>query len=91
MPIVYKKEHLSSVIAVWESNEESDFLIQKAVLTADEMALLRNFKSDSRKREFLTVRALLQELFPAEKLLINYSKNGKPNLSGKKNISISHT
>ena len=91
MPIVYKKEHLSSVIAVWESNEESDFLIQRAVLTADEMALLRNFKSDSRKREFLTVRALLQELFPAEKLLINYSKNGKPNLSGKKNISISHT
>lgn len=91
MPIVYKKEHLSSVIAVWESIEDFDFLIKKALLTTDEIALLRNFKSESRQREFLTVRALLKELFPTEKLLINYSKNGKPNLSGKKNISISHT
>ena len=91
MPIVYKKEHLSSIIAVWESNEDSESLIKKAILNTDEMALLRNFKSESRKREFLTVRALLNELFPSEKLLINYSKNGKPNLSGKKNISISHT
>ncbi len=91
MPIVYKKEHLSSIIAVWESNEDSDFLIKKSNLTTDELALLRNFRSESRKREFLTVRALLSELFPTEKLLINYSKNGKPNLSGNKNISISHT
>ena len=91
MPIVYKKEHLSSVIAVWESTEDSDILIKIAALSADEMALLRNFKSEGRKREFITVRALLKELFPSEKLTINYSKNGKPNLSGNKNISISHT
>ena len=91
MPIVYQKEHLSSVIAVWDSIEDTDFLIKKAFLTTDEIALLRNFRSDSRKREFLTVRALLNEIFPSEKLLISYSKNGKPNLAGKKNISISHT
>ncbi len=91
MPIVYKKAHLSSVIAVWESTEDHGYLIEKAQLSVDEMALLRNFKSESRKREFLTVRTLLKELFPNENLLISYSKNGKPNLNNKKNISISHT
>ena len=91
MPIVYKKAHLSSIIAVWESTEDLNFLVKKAQLSADELALLRNFKSDSRKREFLTVRVLLKELFPSENLFITYSKNGKPNLDGNKNISISHT
>ena len=91
MPIVYKKAHLSSIIAVWESTEDLNFLVKKAQLSADELALLRNFKSESRKREFLTVRVLLKELFPSENLIISYSKNGKPNLNGNKNISISHT
>lgn len=91
MPIVYKKDRQSSIIAVWDSTEDTDFLIKKAGLTNDEMALLRSFKSESRKKEFLTVRALLQELFPDEKLLITYASNGKPYLSNGKNISISHT
>ncbi len=91
MPIVYQKVHLSSHLAVWESTEELDLLFKKALLSNDEVALFRNFKSESRKREFLTVRVLLNELFPNQKLSILYSKTGKPNLAGSMNISISHT
>ena len=91
MPIVYQKEHLSSIIAIWESTEDLELLFEKAMLSTLEVAQLRSFRSESRKREFLTVRTLLNTLFPSEKLTINYSTNGKPFLSGNRNISISHT
>jgi 4'-phosphopantetheinyl transferase len=91
MPIIYKQEHSETTIAVWESVEDSEFLFNKAGLSADEIALYRNFKSESRKREFLTVRALLRQLFPQKELLISYSSNGKPSLNNGEGISISHT
>src|SRR5437868_6342492 len=91
MPIVYQKKHLSHTLAIWESTEDHDFLIKKAVLSDEEKVVYRTFKSESRQREFLTVRALLNELFPDNKFVIRYSSNGKPTLTDSKNISISHT
>lgn len=54
----------------------------------------RHFKSSHRQHEWLTVRAMLRQIFGAD-ASISYDKNGKPYLniseSDAKNISISHS
>ncbi len=49
------------------------------------------FHSDSRKKEFLTIRVLLAVMTGDHSLRIYHHANGRPLLSNGKNISISHT
>lgn len=90
MPIVHQKDHLSSKIAIWQITESLDELLKLAVLNTDERSTLMNFKSESRKLEYLTVRALLRSLYPDLQLSISYNENGKPFLH-EMGISISHS
>lgn len=90
MPIVHQKEHLSSKIAIWQITETVDELLKIAVLSDDEKVTLMNFKSESRRLEFLTVRALLKAIYPDRQLTISYNANGKPFLL-EMGISISHS
>lgn len=90
MPIVHQKEHLSTKITIWEITEDTEDLYQLANLKSNELLICRQFKSESRTKEFLTVRALLRLIYPNENLFIEYNKDGKPLLRNR-SISISHS
>ena len=90
MPIVHQKEHLSCFIAIWQITENFDELLQLAKLSSGELATFHAFKSDSRKKEYLTVRALLKTIYPEQDYVLFYDKHGKPHLNDR-GISISHS
>lgn len=80
-----------SILGVWKIEEDLDTLLQLLVLDNDEKKKYKSFSSNSRKLEFLSVRALLSELLGKEAKIV-YNKNNKPFLKdGSRFISISHS
>lgn len=80
-----------SILGVWKIEEDIDTLLKMVVLDNDEKKKLKSFSSNSRKLEFLSVRALLAELIGKEAKIV-YNKNNKPFLKdGSRFISISHS
>jgi 4'-phosphopantetheinyl transferase len=80
-----------SVLGVWKIEEDINTLLDLVVLDADEKKRYRGFKSNSRRSEFLSVRALLAELLGKEAKIV-YNKNNKPFIkSGSHFISITHS
>jgi 4'-phosphopantetheinyl transferase len=80
-----------SILGVWKIEEDLDTLLDLDVLDNDEKKKYRSFSSNSRKLEFLSVRALLSELIGKEARIV-YNKNNKPFLKdGSRFISISHS
>jgi 4'-phosphopantetheinyl transferase len=80
-----------SILGVWKIEEEIDSLLDLVVLDNDEKKKYKGFSSNSRKLEFLSVRALLSELIGKETKIV-YNKNNKPFLKdGSRFISISHS
>jgi len=85
----YLNEH--SVLGVWKIEEDLKTLHDMVVMDADDRKRYRVFASTSRKLEFLSVRALLQELLGKEARIV-YNKNNKPFLKdGSRFVSISHS
>jgi len=80
-----------SILGVWKIEEDLDTLLELVVLDNDEKKKYNSFSSNSRKLEFLSVRALLADLIGKE-AKIAYNKNNKPFLKdGSRFISISHS
>jgi len=80
-----------SILGVWKIEEDQDSLMKLVVLDNDEKKKYKGFSSNSRKLEFLSVRALLAELIGKEAGIV-YNKNNKPFLKdGSRFISISHS
>lgn len=80
-----------SILGVWKIEEDLDSLLQLVVLDNDEKKKYKSFSSNSRKLEFLSVRALLADLIGREAKIV-YNKNNKPFLKdGSRFISISHS
>ena len=74
-----------SILGVWKIEEDLNTLLELASLDNDEKKKYKSFSSNSRKLEFLSVRALLAEL-------IGRDANNKPFLKdGSRFISISHS
>jgi 4'-phosphopantetheinyl transferase len=81
----------SSILGVWKIEEDIDTLLSMVVLDNEEKKKYKSFTSNSRKLEFLSVRALLSELLGKEASIV-YNKNNKPFLKdGSRFISISHS
>lgn len=92
MPEVWQKTGENFRIIVWHSTEPLNELLTKAFLSEMELERWKSFRSESRKREWLTVRIVLNILLPhLNSGSINYDKNGKPHLIGESSISISHS
>ena len=92
MPVTWRKKENNFSIVVWKSNEPLSVLLQYAALSRNETLEWNSFKSESRKREWLTVRSALQILIPgANGSSIYYDLNGKPQLLTEGFISISHS
>jgi 4'-phosphopantetheinyl transferase len=80
-----------TAIGVWNIEEDLDALLNKVPMEADDIKRFSSFRSNSRKLEFLSVRALLIELLD-ENARIVYNKNNKPFIKdGSQFISISHS
>ncbi|MGA2407068.1 MAG: 4'-phosphopantetheinyl transferase superfamily protein [Bacteroidales bacterium] len=80
-----------SILGVWKIEEDLNTLLDLVVLDNDEKKKYKGFSSNSRKLEFLSVRALLAELIGKEAKIV-YNKNNKPFLKdGSRFISISHS
>jgi 4'-phosphopantetheinyl transferase len=80
-----------SILGVWKIEEDIEALLELVVLDTDERKRYKSFSSNSRKLEFLSVRALLSELLGKDAKIV-YNKNNKPFLKdGSRFISISHS
>jgi len=80
-----------SILGVWKIEEDLETLMNLVVLDSEEKKKYKGFRSNSRKLEFLSVRALLAELIGKEAGIV-YNKNNKPFLKdGSRFISISHS
>jgi 4'-phosphopantetheinyl transferase len=80
-----------SVLGVWKIEEDINALLELVTLDADDKKRYKGYSSNSRKLEFLSVRALLSELVGNDARIV-YNKNNKPFLKdGSRFISITHS
>ncbi len=80
-----------TVLGVWKIEEDIKTLLDSVVLEGEDKKKYKVFASNSRKLEFLSVRALLAELLGKDARIV-YNKNNKPFLKdGSRFISISHS
>ena len=94
MPVLFK-DFLpnGSIIGVWQISESDSELYNKIKITPEEEKILQTYKHENRKKQWLSYRALIQELIE-ENFHISYSDCGKPFLKIQKNnkhISITHS
>ena len=77
-------------IYVWDMTETEEELLATTSVPDDELEELSYIKGESRRREKLATRALLNTIFP-EKLYLGHHDNGKPYLHNTAvEISITH-
>jgi 4'-phosphopantetheinyl transferase len=80
-----------SILGVWKIEEDLPALLASVTLDIEEKKKYKGFRSNSRKLEFLSVRALLSELLGKDARIV-YNKNNKPFLKeGSHFISITHS
>lgn len=80
-----------SILGVWKIEEDLETLLGMVTLNPEEKKRYKSFSSNSRKLEFLSVRALLSEMTGKEASIV-YNKNNKPFIKdGSRFISISHS
>lgn len=84
MGIIKKIEENNCSIIVWDMCESLDELM----ILGKEFNT-KNYKTEKRKKEFLTSRIILKEIYPKER--ISYNEFGAPELSNGTFISISHS
>ncbi len=84
------QEDAIGLLGVWNLTESSNSLSVRFSFTEKERNQFHTIKNEKRKREFLAVRLLLQEMMQ-QKMEIIYNEAGKPSIEGKLNISIAHS
>jgi phosphopantetheine--protein transferase-like protein len=92
MPL-FKQLHISKDcnLFIWKIDEGLGQLKNQVQLTEKEFEKFNAFGSESRKKEYLTTRLLVQKYISAE-LRIENNEHGKPFLVGSElNISVTHT
>jgi len=88
--IAYTFSRNNNTIAIVPIQEDSEELLSRLSLKDHYLPLIEKM-SESRKREWLTIRVLLKEMLGEEKVIL-YNSIGKPYLSDNSfHISISHT
>ena len=90
MAITYINRSGALAVYVWEITEDVDVLYRKAELTPEECEQYKAFRAESRKRQWLAVRACLNKVL-TKKTLIAYDADGRPSIENDTlHISISH-
>jgi 4'-phosphopantetheinyl transferase EntD len=91
MGFVKKIKNNLGTIGIWKFDESSEELATRISLNPEEQLKYKNLKVEKRKKEFLALRILLQELLMA-KCEVYYGKYGNPQLKNYNlHLSISHS
>ncbi len=89
--IVKKSVDEDCLLGIWEITEDFDTLRAKVKLVPDEIITLDSFLCQQRKLEWLSVRALINEVLEKDNQII-YNEEHKPFLADNSHkISISHS
>ena len=79
-------------IGLWEITEDYETLFGMTYLNDEDLRRLNSFRSLNRKIEWLSVRALLQQMTRPDARIVYHQQTNKPFLDdGSYNISISHS
>ena len=91
MGVIVKKEINDCLLGIWEIKEDFDSLFSRLNLDEDEIETLYGFANESRRIEWLSVRALINDMTGKDSRII-YNAFRKPFLkTNTYHISISHS
>jgi len=93
MPLYLEKKINGSRLAIWQMTETVEELFSQSALSEEIKSEVGNFRSETRRKEWLTLRILLKDVLGvAQYDDITYDDKGKPHLKGGSGyISFSHT
>ncbi len=78
-------------LGMWQMESSPEELLENNDCLKAYAQDVANYKSTTRKMEYLAERALLHALFPTDTPKITHNEDGKPLLTNQHAISISHT
>jgi len=94
MPVFFKKQINDNIlIGVWKISESLEWLVSNIILDKEDSEIFNSFKTELRKKHWLTYRILLKELIDSKSdIKILYDKSGKPHIKNSNYyISVSHS
>jgi phosphopantetheinyl transferase (holo-ACP synthase) len=94
MPLVYYNKISEGLeLGIWNITESIDELFKYLYLNKEEFATLDSFKSEKRKKQWMSYRALIRSIVQSDFIYrIYYDDNNKPYLvNPPRAISVSHT
>ncbi len=93
MPLLCR-QHIApdALLGIWQMDEDEALLLSRFPFLRQHMEQLNaRCRNATRRREWLSVRALLATLLNDDTIRIDYTDEGQPILSNGMHISISHT
>ena len=93
MPVIHK-EYINShiLIGLWRITEKADVMLKSIDLRDEEKLLYTGFRTEERRKQWLSYRLLIKELTQPDNYPVHYNDSGKPFLAGSKyHLSVSHT
>ena len=90
MKKIFHKKNLNTQIYVWKINSCYEDQIKNPLLNTDELISARELNNPKRKKEFISNRIALKNIFNKE-LELKYYTSGKPFIKEAKHLSISHS
>lgn len=92
MPLFQKKIQKGLLLCIWNTTESLDVLLKIKQVSGTDTLALNSISHESRKKEWLVARIVLEELTEKKDARIIYDKHHKPFLeNSKQHISISHS
>ena len=90
MEEIFHKKILNTNIYVWKMTSSYEDQIKNPLLKSAELISAKELKNEKRKKEFLSSRIALKNIFNKD-LELKHHKSGKPFIKETKHLSISHS
>ena len=90
MEKIFHKKILNNHIYVWKMTSSYEDQIKNPLLKSAELISAKELKNEKRKKEFLSSRIALKNIFNKD-LELKHHKSGKPFIKETKHLSISHS
>jgi len=90
MEKIFHKKILNTHIYVWKMTSSYEDQIKNPLLKSAELISAKELKNEKRKKEFLSSRIALKNIFNKD-LELKHHKSGKPFIKETKHLSISHS
>ena len=90
MEEIFHKKILNTHIYVWKMTSSYEDQIKNPLLNSAELISAKELKNEKRKKEFLSSRIALKNIFNKE-LKLKHQKSGRPFIKEAKHLSITHS